>query len=128
MLKFTLVVSSIRSCLMAVVIWVRFSAGGAAVARAAPVVVWLLEPDLVSWALSFDMPPLSLDMLSLDWALSFDMPFLSLDMLSLDCALSLDMLSLDCAFLLLSRPSAFMSLPPLVSVSELFDFWPGAVS
>src|SRR5947199_9345882 len=108
MLKFTLVVSSILSCLMAETIWVRFSAGGAAVAGAAPVVVWLPEPDLVSWALSFDMPPLSLDMPSLDWALSFDMPLLSLDSPSLDCALSLDMLSLDCALLpslLPSRPS-----------------------
>src|SRR4051812_37092536 len=132
MLKFTLVVSSIRSDLMAETIWVRFSAGGAAVADAAPVVVWVLEPDLVSWALSFDMPPLSLDMPSLDWALSFDMPFLSLDMPSLDCALSFDILSLVCAFLLpsllLSRPSAFWSLPPLVrSVSVAVfccDFWP----
>src|SRR5579864_9266499 len=46
MLKLTLVVSSIFSDLIAVEIWVRFSAGGAAVADALPVVVW----DLLSVA------------------------------------------------------------------------------
>src|SRR5947199_6492658 len=49
-LKFTLVVSSILSDLMAETIWVRFSGGGAAVAEVAALpVVWLpVEPDLLS--------------------------------------------------------------------------------
>ena len=48
MLKFTLVVSWIFSDLMAVLIWVRFSAGGAAVAEVAALPV--VAGDLVSLA------------------------------------------------------------------------------
>src|ERR1700736_2373686 len=103
MLKFTFVASSILSCLNAVVIWLRFSAGGAAVAEVAalPVVLLSVEPDLVCALMpSFDVP--SLDMPSLDCALSLDMP-------------SLDMPSLDCALLVLA--------PAFSSEVMLFDFW-----
>src|SRR3954454_2720179 len=49
-LKFTFVTSSTFSCLIAEVIWVRFSAGGAAVARVAawPVVLLSKAEGLVS--------------------------------------------------------------------------------
>jgi hypothetical protein len=50
-LKFTFVTSSTFSCLIAEVIWVRFSAGGAAVAEVAALpVVLLSEAGFVSAA------------------------------------------------------------------------------
>src|SRR4029453_11936757 len=97
MLKFTLVVSWIFADLMAVLFWGRFSGGGAAVAEVAALPV--------VWDL--------LSVVPLVWALS--MPLLP------------SRLSVVVVPLLLSRPSAFMSLPPLgASVSELmlFDFSP----
>src|ERR1700712_1640526 len=90
---------------MAETIWVRFSAGGAAVAEVAalPVVCDFASAGLLVSA--FILPPL----------------------VSAAPLLSDALLELESMPLLLSRPSAFMSLPPLVvSVSELmlFDFSP----
>src|SRR5882724_6424575 len=111
MLKLTLVVCSIFSDLMAETIWVRFSAGGAAVAvvAALPVVVLCDLVVSVAWDLVVSAGLLV-------WA--FMLPLL-LSVAPLVSAFMLPVLE--------SRPSAFMPLAPLVvSVSELmlFDFSP----
>src|ERR1700712_298348 len=84
-LKFTFVVSSILSCLNADVIWVRFSAGGAAVAEVAalPVVLLSDEPDLVCALFMPSLVP-SLDMPSLDCALFVLAPDLSSELMLFD--------------------------------------------
>src|ERR1700712_4159805 len=127
-LKLTLVVSWIFSERMAETIWVRFSAGGAAVADVAALPVVL---DLLSRALSL-AAVLSLVVLSLVVP-SRDCAFLPLSLLmpSLDWAsfvLSLLEPSRDCAFLLLSllMPSLDWALfmPPLLPSPDSAPFMP----
>src|ERR1700730_6486021 len=105
---------------MAETIWVRFSAGGAAVAEVAALPVVVL--DLLSLA-----AVLSLLIPSLDCA--FFAP--SLLMLSLDCASfmpSLLMLSLDCAFfapsLLMPSLDCASFMPPLAPSLDSAPFTP----
>src|SRR5260221_1458486 len=101
---------------MAETIWVRFSAGGANAAEVAalPVVVcdWVLVAGDLVVSVACD---LVLSAGFLVWA------FILSPLLSVAPFCSALVLPV-----LLSRPSAFMSLPPLVSVSELmlFDFSP----
>src|SRR5882757_5640563 len=104
---------------MAETIWVRFSAGGAAAAEVAALPVVVCDFASAGLLVSAFMLPLLVSVGLLVWA--FMLPVL----LSVAALLS-DALLESMAPVLLSRPSAFMPLAPLVSVSELmlFDFSP----